>query len=171
MKQEGAARRAMAYFWRATRLRCPVCGQKPIFPPWQRVRRLSDWFTPLDGCPRCGYAYEREPGYFLLAIWAVNYGCGSLLGLVLYLVLAWKFNLTTVQLLAAVLTPVVFFNFFFARHAKAYFIALDHFCDPHRRDDGDGRGNVPSEPPPTMAGPTAGAPVAPEPCEPAAGVR
>ena len=66
-------------------LRCPVCGQTPLFPALRRTRRMHDWFTPLDGCPRCGYAYDREPGYFLLSIWAINYGIAALLGLVLYL--------------------------------------------------------------------------------------
>ncbi|MEI6338903.1 MAG: hypothetical protein WCQ57_10015 [Verrucomicrobiota bacterium] len=65
----------------AMRLRCPACGTRPIFIPWYKVRSLHDWFTPLDGCPRCGYAYEREPGYFLLSIWAINYGFSSILGL------------------------------------------------------------------------------------------
>ncbi len=55
-----------------------------MFPSVARTRNLHDWFTPLDGCPRCGYAYDREPGYFLLSIWAINYGIAALLGLVLY---------------------------------------------------------------------------------------
>jgi len=38
-----------------------------------------------------------------------------------------------------VIAPVVLFNLFFARHAKALFLALDHFFDPHRKGgDGDG---------------------------------
>jgi hypothetical protein len=27
---------------------------------------------------RGGYPYEREPGYYLMSIWAINYGAGSL---------------------------------------------------------------------------------------------
>ena len=53
---------------------CPECGISPIFTPMRNVRTLYDWFTPLDGCPICGYAYEREQGYFLLSIWGLNYG-------------------------------------------------------------------------------------------------
>jgi hypothetical protein len=48
--------------------------------PLLKIRSLRDYFAPLDGCPRCGYAYERETGYFLLAIWAINYGVESRLG-------------------------------------------------------------------------------------------
>jgi hypothetical protein len=46
--------------WRCVRrglqLRCPECGVSPVFVPVRRVRSLFDWFAPLDGCPRCGYA-------------------------------------------------------------------------------------------------------------------
>ena len=130
------------------RLRCPVCGISPIFPELKKTRRLSDWFTPLDGCPRCGYAYDREPGYFLLSIWAINYGIAALFGLVLYFIFEWFYEWPVWVLIYAVVIPVIVFNLLFARHAKAIFIAWDHFFDPHERDDDDGRGNIPILPPP-----------------------
>ena len=65
----------------ALRWKCPTCGVSPIFIPWYEVRSLRDWFMPLDGCPRCGYPFEREPGYFLLSIFAINYGVGAFIGL------------------------------------------------------------------------------------------
>lgn len=75
------------FFVRAVRLRCRECGISPIFVPLRRTRTLDDWLTPLDGCPRCGYAYNREEGYFLMAIWGVHYfavaGFGLVLGLIL----------------------------------------------------------------------------------------
>ena len=121
------------YLGRALRLRCPVCGRVPIFPPLSRTRRLYDWFTPLDGCPRCGYAYEREPGYFLMAIWAINYGFSGLFATALYLLLEWKTQLDTGGLMACVLIPTACFSLLAARHAKALFIAIDHFFDPAER--------------------------------------
>jgi uncharacterized protein (DUF983 family) len=140
--------KARAYGGRALLLRCPVCGQTPIFPPLARTRTLHDWFTPLDGCPRCGYAFDREPGYFLLSIWAINYGIIALLGLVLYGAFEWFFDWPVWTLIAAVVGPVVIGNLLFARHSKAIFIAWDHFFDPHERDGGDGGGNVPTPVPP-----------------------
>ena len=68
--------KALLYGRRALDLRCPTCGKTPLFHPWKNVQSLSDWFTPNDGCPLCGYAFEREPGYFLLAIWGVNFWVG-----------------------------------------------------------------------------------------------
>lgn len=155
-------KRAGLYFWRALWWRCPECGTKPVFVPLRRVRSLRDWFTPLDGCPRCGYPYERETGYFLLATWAVNYGLGSVLGIAIYMVLEFVFHLPLRWLLIGVIGPVMLFNLLFARHAKSLFLAIDHFFDPHRRGgDGDGGSRVPRVEPPPPAAP-------PRPHEPAA---
>jgi uncharacterized protein (DUF983 family) len=119
------------------------------------VRSLRDWFTPLDGCPRCGYPYEREPGYYLMSIWAINYAVSSMLGLAIYGLLEWKLNLPVWQLLAAVLVPVFLFSLLFARHSKALFLALDLFFDPHEKEDGNDGGNVPARPtPPQGEGPS-----------------
>ena len=153
--------KAGVYLARATRLHCPVCGRSPIFPRALSVRRLWDWLTPFDGCPRCGYAYEREPGYFLMAVWAINCGTASLLGMMIYILLELNFPLPVYALVPAVLASVLFFNLLFIRHSKAYFIAFDHLVDPHERDGGDDRGNQPLDP---DLGPT-------EPCETATPVR
>jgi len=138
--------KAGAYLARATRLVCPVCGKTPIFPRAISVRRLWDWCNPLDGCPRCGYAFEREPGYFMMAVWAVNCGSASLLGMLLYVFLEFNFSLPVYVTIPAVALPVIFFNLLFIRHSKAYFMAIDHLLDPHERDGGDDRGNLPLDP-------------------------
>ena len=154
-------RRAFLFFKRACFLQCPECGTRPIFMPLHHVRWPRDYFAPLDGCPRCGYAYERETGYFLLAIWAINYGFGSIFGITIYFFLEFNYHLPLPILLLSVVSPVVFFNILFARHAKAFFLALDHYFDPHRLDDSDGEGGSgttnpprPSVPPPPVTAPT-----------------
>ena len=70
-------------------LRCPVCGISPLFMSARRTESLSDWFTMLPGCPRCNYVYEREPGYFLFALWLINFGMVTFFGLGLLLLLVW----------------------------------------------------------------------------------
>ena len=74
-------RRLLVYLGRGLRLRCPECGVSRVFVPALKTRGLRDWITPLDGCPRCGYPYEREGGYFLLAVWGVHYFTVTGLGL------------------------------------------------------------------------------------------
>jgi uncharacterized protein (DUF983 family) len=116
---------------RALKLRCPECGISPIFRPWRQTRSLFDWLTPLDGCPRCGYAYQREQGYFLLSIWALNYGLIAGLALLISLTLDVLFDLSLWTQIVCVFAPMPLFSFLFARHSKALFLALDHYCDPH----------------------------------------
>ena len=132
----------------ALALKCPTCGERPMFIPWHQVRSLRDWFMPLDGCPRCGYPFEREPGYFLMPIFAVNYGAGAFLGLIIYLVLDFAFHLPIWLVLTVTIAPIPFFNIWFARHSKAIFLAFDLFFDPHHGDDGGGdrRSDLPTAP-------------------------
>jgi uncharacterized protein (DUF983 family) len=160
-------RRARDYFFRACRLQCVECGTRPMFSPLLKIRSLSDYFAPLDGCPRCGYAYERETGYFLLAIWAINYGVGSLAGIALYFYLEFNYRLPLPTLMASVILPVIAFNFFFARHSKAFFLALDHYFDPHKKNDSSGDGGSGKKNPPPAPAPTAPQ-TSPVPKEPAA---
>jgi uncharacterized protein (DUF983 family) len=112
------------------RLRCPECGRARIFKPWRQSRTLEDWFAPLHGCPHCDYAYQREPGYFLAAICAVNYGvvCGS--AIFASLCLDIFFSPPVWVYIAFIFVPMPIGSFLFARHAKAIFLAIDHFIEP-----------------------------------------
>lgn len=132
---------AFRYLGRAMLLKCPVCGARPIFVPTLRVRNFHDWFTPLDGCPRCGYPYEREPGYFLLAVFGFNPGFAVFVATALFVYLAYTgqaVQMPAWEFMCVVGVPVPIINILIARHAKALFIALDHFVDPHVRDADDG---------------------------------
>ncbi|MEO8206947.1 MAG: hypothetical protein ABI615_12265 [Chthoniobacterales bacterium] len=154
MQEKHSIKLALTYLKRALLLKCPTCGTKPLFLPLLKTRSLHDWFTPLDGCPQCGYPYEREPGYYLMSIWAINYGFGCILAVSLYGLLEWFYDLPILQLIIAVIIPVMFFNFGFARHSKSLFLAFDLFCDPHNRKGGDDGGNRPKDPPPKGTAPT-----------------
>lgn len=125
--------KALLYLKRSLLCRCPTCGERPIFAPVKKTRSLHDWFAPLDGCPQCGYAYEREPGYFLLAIWGVNYGVIGLGSMSAYFVLRVLTDLRPTWLFLLCVMPAPFLSILFARHAKSMFLAMDHFFDPHLR--------------------------------------
>src|SRR5262245_19136056 len=58
------ARQPRASMWTALRGRCPHCGRGRIF------RRM---FAMNARCPICGLQFEREPGYFLGAMY-FSYG-------------------------------------------------------------------------------------------------
>jgi uncharacterized protein (DUF983 family) len=131
-RERRSAGKAAAYLARAARLRCPVCGESPMFKPLAVTRSLPDWMTPLSGCARCRYDYERESGYFLLATWAFGYGATCVLGLGIWLATSLFLHLTLVGTLLVVLLPLPVFSILFVRHAKALWLAFDHFWDPHR---------------------------------------
>lgn len=124
-------RRLLVYLGRGLRLRCPECGVSPVFVPAFKTRTMRDWVTPLDGCPRCGYAYEREKGYFLMAIWGVHYFTVTGLCLVAALLVDWLFPMRFWVLALVVAVPTVVFGVFFARYAKSLYLAIDHYFDPH----------------------------------------
>lgn len=119
--------KAGAYFIRAIRLRCPVCGQSPLFRPVSQLRGPLDWFETLPGCPHCRYVYNQEPGYFMLALWMFDYGAAALFGIGLFLWLFNTFELSTGSLLFWTLAPTLLFAVLIVRHAKALYLALDHY--------------------------------------------
>jgi uncharacterized protein (DUF983 family) len=131
-KDEPASPNLSVFLRRALRLRCPECGITRLFKPLRQTRSLHDWFTPLVGCPLCNYDYEREQGYFLMAIWGVQYffvaGFGLGLGLVLmnFIHNIWIIFSITVM-------PTIALGFFFIRHAKSFYLAIDHFLDPQAK--------------------------------------
>jgi len=97
------------------------------------VRSLSTWLTPLEGCGRCRYRYERESGYFLLATWAFNYLFVGGLALAGWFAIATWGRLSLAATLLLILVPMPFVSLLVVRHAKAFWLAFDHFVDPHRR--------------------------------------
>jgi uncharacterized protein (DUF983 family) len=135
--QPPSAKKAWLYLSRSLRLRCPECGISPIFMSTYRTESLTDWFAHLPGCPRCGYAYDREPGYFLFALWMVTFTITSGCGLAQVFLLDYLFDFTTPTLLVCTIFPVVVVNVLLVRHIKAAYLALDHFVHPHGDDDSD----------------------------------
>jgi uncharacterized protein (DUF983 family) len=124
-------RRLCIYLWRGLRLRCPECGVSRVFIPALKTRSVRDWVTPLDGCPRCGYAYQREGGYFLIATWGIHYFTVTGLCLIAALLVDHFFPMSFKALAFVVAVPTVLFGFWFARYAKSLYLAIDHYFDPH----------------------------------------
>jgi len=123
---------------RGLRWRCPECGISPIFRPYKECHSLGDWVLPLHGCPQCGYAYEREQGYFLLSTIGINYVLVGGSGMAAMFIIDGIFHLPVWQTIAIVLPtqPVLLLGCI--RHAKSMFMALDHFLDPHVKSEGQG---------------------------------
>lgn len=98
--------RLLTLLKRAFLLRCPLCGSGGIF--------TSLWGI-VECCPKCGYRFAREDGYFLGA-YAINLIVAEILGLgiVLYFLLTSDLSVIyqqVIAVLAAITLPLVFFPF------------------------------------------------------------
>lgn len=120
-------KKAWLYFYRSLRWKCPVCGLYPMFRPVSEIRGIMGWFQTLPGCPHCNYAYDREPGYFMLPLWSFDYFVAGLFGLAVFFLLFNNFQLSTWQLLIFTLIPTLVAAIFLVRHSKAFYVALDHY--------------------------------------------
>ncbi|HEY1038198.1 MAG TPA: DUF983 domain-containing protein [Bacteroidia bacterium] len=96
--------------------KCPCCGKGQVF---EKQHLLSLNIPKMhDKCTSCGYYFEREPGYFLGAMY-VSYGLAVLQGILAFLLAATIFpSLSTFGLMCIVMLVIVafaFFNYKFAR--------------------------------------------------------
>ena len=113
--------RAVQALVRGIRLRCPRCGYGPIF---------RGWFSMGASCPGCAFAFEREQGYFVGAIY-VNYAATVLIAIFGYFALYAVLSLAQ-QLLVWGAFCVIFPLWFF-RYSKSLWLAMDWFFDPGER--------------------------------------
>jgi uncharacterized protein (DUF983 family) len=108
-------------------MRCPHCLQGKIF---------SGFWKMNERCPVCGIRFEREPGYFLMAMF-VGYmlalGALAPVALLLYFRDASpRAYIIAIGVTLAVLSPLVF------RYARIIWMHIDEVLDPRRPgDDGE----------------------------------
>jgi uncharacterized protein (DUF983 family) len=107
-------------WWRALRLRCPACGQAPIF---------RGWFAMHETCAACGRKFNRDAGYLLGSIY-FNYGVTATIVVILYFAMFFGDVLTNGQRLAVLSTFGVLFPMWFFRYARALWMAFDERWDP-----------------------------------------
>lgn len=97
----------------------------------RKIKRVTDFFATLPGCPYCGCTFEREPGYFLFATGFVNFCVAGVIGTTLFLLLSSFSEISDLRLFFYVLVPAWLVSLLSVRHAEAFFLACDHFFDPH----------------------------------------
>jgi len=77
-------------------LKCPNCGKAHVFHkmkyPFVGAPQMK------EVCENCGYVFDREPGYFLGAMY-VSYGLAVVEGLIAFLLARWLiFGITDMNL-------------------------------------------------------------------------
>jgi uncharacterized protein (DUF983 family) len=108
---------------RAVSLRCPRCGTGRVFAGPLRMHAR---------CPACGLAFEREPGYFVGAIY-VNYGVTVLIAIGGYFLLEATLHPRPLTQVALWAVFAVVFPFWFFRYSKSLWLGLDYLVDPVER--------------------------------------
>jgi uncharacterized protein (DUF983 family) len=104
---------------------CPRCRRGPIF-------RLPLWRGPLatyERCPVCGLKYEREPGYFLGAMYfsyMLSIPPGLAIVLLLWRSTGWDFDVVMMAAFVAWLPFVPLIS----RYARVLWMYVDRHFDP-----------------------------------------
>lgn len=111
--------RLLKLLGRALRLRCPRCGQGRLF---------TGWFHMPPRCEDCGLLLEREPGYYLGAIY-FNYGVTAILVTAGYFIGFFATSIPNQALLAWLLAFCLLFPLWFFRYARSLWLAFDELFD------------------------------------------
>lgn len=106
--------------FRAYRLRCPACGKGKLF---------AGFFRMHSKCSACNVSYEREPGFFLGAIY-FNYGLTAIIATAGYMMLTFGGYLSNNQSLVVTVVFAILFPIVYFRHARSMWMAFDQLIDP-----------------------------------------
>jgi uncharacterized protein (DUF983 family) len=106
--------------WRGLRLRCPACGEGPLF---QSLFKMN-----LE-CSHCGMVFMREQGYFIGAIYVNVIVTESLIFFTylacLLLLPAADQTIYTILFAMALIIPLLL-----NRHARSIWLSFDYIFDP-----------------------------------------
>lgn len=83
--------------------KCPDCGKGNVY------QKTSFFKMPVmnDRCEHCHYKFDREPGYFLGAMY-VSYGIAVLAGLITFLALYFSFpGIPTIYLPMTIVAVII----------------------------------------------------------------
>lgn len=110
---------------RALVRRCPNCGGRGIF---------TGWFALRDACPRCGHVYDREPGYWVMAIIINTAVTEAIFGILFVgglIVTAPEFPWAPLLLIGVATNVLV--PLFFYPMSKTVWVAIDLYMHPAGR--------------------------------------
>jgi len=106
-------------FSRGVRLLCPICAEGKLFSGFIQMHKC---------CPKCGFQFERAPGYFLGSTY-INYGATTLLTTWTYMVLRFGFEIPKSSLIPALAGFCVIFPVVFFRYARSLWLSFDCYFD------------------------------------------
>lgn len=108
--------------------KCPHCLQAHIFASFWRMNEF---------CPHCGIKFEREVGYFSMAIF-MGYILAAFV-VVPFIVVAYLLNATFWFYIIPPSVAVVLASPIIFRYARIWWLYIDEWLDP-RRPEEEGKG-------------------------------
>ena len=102
------------------RLKCPRCGKGDI---------CAGMFKMSADCSNCHFKFEREPGYFVGAMY-INYGATVVIAFGGYFALDY---LTPISFLQNFILWIVFSGLFpalFFRYSRSLWLSIDYMFNP-----------------------------------------
>jgi hypothetical protein len=84
-------------------------------------------------CASCALRFEREPGFFLGAIY-FNYGLTAVIAATTFILTTLVGRVNQRHLLWATMAFVAVFPLWFFRYARSLWLGFDEFMDPRDRD-------------------------------------
>ncbi len=101
--------------------KCPHCGRGQIFEKSKGPFKMPQM---KERCAECGYLYNREPGYFLGAMY-VSYGLAVFQALLTFLI-CWFFfpQLPTLALCFIILGVIVLFSILNFRLSRVVYMYI-----------------------------------------------
>lgn len=90
------------------REQCPNCRQSPVF---EKKSHVFQFPVMKKECDNCHYHFDREPGYFLGAMY-LSYGLAVLQGLITFLICYFFFpNMPTIAIPLTIMAVIVLFAY------------------------------------------------------------
>lgn len=87
--------------------KCPNCGQAHVY---EKKKSLFQFPVMKKECEVCHYRFDREPGYFLGAMY-LSYGLAVLQGIITFLICYFFFpNLPTIAIPFAIMGVILLFS-------------------------------------------------------------
>jgi uncharacterized protein (DUF983 family) len=87
--------------------KCPRCRKGRVF---EKKIKLFQFPVMKKACDECGYKFDREPGYFLGAMY-ISYGLAVLQGLIAFLICHYFFpDLPTIWIPVIIMCVIVIFS-------------------------------------------------------------
>jgi uncharacterized protein (DUF983 family) len=88
--------------------KCPHCGQSKVF---KKRENLFSMPVMKDTCDVCGYKFDREPGYFLGAMY-LSYALAVLQGIITFLICHFFFpSMATIWIPVLIMFVIILFSF------------------------------------------------------------